>query len=192
MSQQDESPYFKYVVDLLKLLLEKDGSDLFVTVGAAPAFKIHGEMTPVGSKPISQEQAEEIVSAVMNDKQRGEFRETKECNFALSLSGIGRFRMNAYVQRGSVGLVARVINIEIPTLEALGLPQTLNQIVMEKRGLVLMVGATGSGKSTTEPDRHGKARSGADGGRHRLGQIDQPGGHDRLPQPPLARPHHHH
>ena len=149
MSQQDESPYFKYVVDLLKLLLEKDGSDLFVTVGAAPAFKIHGEMTPVGSKPISQEQAEEIVSAVMNDKQRGEFRETKECNFALSLSGIGRFRMNAYVQRGSVGLVARVINIEIPTLEALGLPQTLNQIVMEKRGLVLMVGATGSGKSTS-------------------------------------------
>ena len=149
MSQQDESPYFKYVVDLLKLLLEKDGSDLFVTVGAAPAFKIHGEMTPVGSKPISQEQAEEIGSAVMNDKQRGEFRETKECNFALSLSGIGRFRMNAYVQRGSVGLVARVINIEIPTLEALGLPQTLNQIVMEKRGLVLMVGATGSGKSTS-------------------------------------------
>ncbi len=149
MSQQDESPYFKYVVDLLKVLLEKDGSDLFVTVGAPPAFKIHGEMTPVGSKPISREQAEEIVSAVMNEKQRGEFRETKECNFALSLSGVGRFRLNAYVQRGSVGLVARVITTEIPKLEDLGIPTSLYDIVMEKRGLVLMVGATGSGKSTT-------------------------------------------
>jgi twitching motility protein PilU len=149
MAQQDESPYFKYVVDLLKLLLEKDGSDLFITVGAAPAFKIHGEMTPVGSKPISRDQAEEIVSAVMNEKQRAEFRDTKECNFALSLSGIGRFRMNAYVQRGSVGLVARVITTEIPTLESLNVPLTLNQIVMEKRGLVLMVGGTGSGKSTS-------------------------------------------
>ena len=130
MSQQDESPYFKYVVDLLKLLLEKDGSDLFITVGAAPAFKIHGEMVPVGSKPISREQAEEIVSAVMNEKQRGEFRETKECNFALSLSGIGRFRMNAYVQRGSVGLVARVITMQIPKLEDLGIPTSLYDIVM--------------------------------------------------------------
>jgi twitching motility protein PilU len=147
--QNDESPYFKYVVDLLKLLVEKEGSDLFITVGAAPAFKIHGEMTPVGSKPISREQCEEIVSAVMNEKQRGEFRETKECNFALSLNGIGRFRMNAYVQRGSVGVVARVITMEIPKLEALNIPTSLYDIVMEKRGLVLMVGATGSGKSTT-------------------------------------------
>lgn len=149
MTQQNDNPYFKYVVDLLKRLLEKEGSDLFITVGAPPAFKIHGEMTPVGSKPITREQAEEIVAAVMNEKQQAEFRETKECNFALSLGGIGRFRMNAYVQRGSVGLVARVINMEIPTLESLGLPATLNRIVMEKRGLVLMVGATGSGKSTS-------------------------------------------
>ncbi|NTV96324.1 MAG: PilT/PilU family type 4a pilus ATPase [Thiobacillus sp.] len=147
--QQVESPYFKYVVDLLKLLVEKDGSDLFITVGAAPAFKIHGEMTPVGSKPISREQCEEIVSAVMNEKQRAEFRETKECNFALSLSQVGRFRMNAYVQRGSVGLVARVITTTIPKLEDLNIPTSLYDIVMEKRGLVLMVGATGSGKSTT-------------------------------------------
>ncbi|MFA5081326.1 MAG: PilT/PilU family type 4a pilus ATPase [Hydrogenophilaceae bacterium] len=147
--QQDESPYFKYVVDLLKLLVEKDGSDLFITVGAPPSFKIHGEMTPVGSKPISREQCEEIVSAVMNEKQRAEFRETKECNFALSLSSIGRFRMNAYVQRGSVGLVARVITMEIPKLEDLNIPTSLYDIVMEKRGLVLMVGATSSGKSTT-------------------------------------------
>ena len=149
MTQQDESPYFKYVVDLLKLLVEKDGSDLFITVGAPPSFKIHGEITPVGSKAISREQAEEIVSAVMNEKQRGEFRETKECNFALGLVGVGRFRMNAYVQRGSVGLVARVIATEIPKLEDLGVPTTLYDIVMAKRGLVLMVGGTGSGKSTS-------------------------------------------
>jgi twitching motility protein PilU len=146
---QDESPYFKYVVDLLKLLQEKDGSDLFITVGAPPMFKIHGDMTPVGSKPVSREQCEEIVSAVMNEKQRGEFRETKECNFALSLAGVGRFRLNAYVQRGSVGLVARVITMEIPKLEDLGVPTSLYNIVMEKRGLVLMVGGTGSGKSTS-------------------------------------------
>ncbi len=150
MSQdQDKSPYFKYVVDLLNALVDKNGSDLFITVGSPPAFKIHGEMTPVGSKSISREQAEEIVSAVMNEKQRGEFRETKECNFALGLSGVGRFRVNAFVQRGSVGLVARVITTEIPKLEDLGVPLGLYDIIMEKRGLVLMVGGTGSGKSTS-------------------------------------------
>ncbi|MDD3528919.1 MAG: PilT/PilU family type 4a pilus ATPase [Gallionellaceae bacterium] len=146
---QAESPYFKYVVDLLKLLLEKGGSDLFITAGAAPAIKVSGEIAQVGSKPISREQAEEIVSAVMNEKQRAEFRETKECNFALSLSGVGRFRMNAYVQRGSAGLVARVITTTIPKLEDLNIPTSIYDLVMEKRGLVLMVGATGSGKSTT-------------------------------------------
>lgn len=146
---QKDSPYFKYVVELLKVMLEKGGSDLFITVGAPPAIKLHGEMTPFGGKPISREQAEEIVAAVMNDKQRAEFRATKECNFALSLDGIGRFRVNAYVQRGSHGLVARVINTVIPTLDELKLPAVLKEIVMEKRGLVLMVGATGSGKSTS-------------------------------------------
>ncbi len=146
---QKDSPYFKYVVELLKVMLEKGGSDLFITVGAPPAIKLHGEMTPFGGKPVTREQAEEIVAAVMNEKQRAEFRETKECNFALSLDGIGRFRVNAYVQRGSHGLVARVINTVIPTLDALKLPAVLKEIVMEKRGLVLMVGATGSGKSTS-------------------------------------------
>lgn len=146
---QKDSPYFKYVVELLKVMLEKGGSDLFITVGAPPAIKLHGEMTPFGGKPVTREQAEEIVAAVMNEKQRAEFRETKECNFALSLDGIGRFRVNAYVQRGSHGLVARVINTVIPTLDELRLPAVLKEIVMEKRGLVLMVGATGSGKSTS-------------------------------------------
>ena len=146
---QKDSPYFKYVVELLKVMLEKDGSDLFITVGTPPAIKVHGEMTPFGGKPVGREQAEEIVAAVMNDKQRAEFRDTKECNFALSLDGIGRFRVNAYVQRGSHGLVARVINTRIPTLDELRLPAVLKEVVMEKRGLVLMVGATGSGKSTS-------------------------------------------
>ncbi len=146
---QKDNPYFKYVVELLKVMLEKGGSDLFITVGTPPAIKIHGEMTPFGGKPVSREQAEEIVAAVMNDKQRAEFRATKECNFALSLDGIGRFRVNAYVQRGSHGLVARVINTVIPTLDELRLPAVLKEVVMEKRGLVLMVGATGSGKSTS-------------------------------------------
>ena len=146
---QKDSPYFKYVVELLKVMLDKGGSDLFITVGTPPAIKVHGEMTPFSGNPVSREQAEEIVAAVMNDKQRAEFRDTKECNFALSLDGIGRFRVNAYVQRGSHGLVARVINTVIPTLDELKLPAVLKEIVMEKRGLVLMVGATGSGKSTS-------------------------------------------
>jgi twitching motility protein PilU len=146
---QNDSPYFKYVLDLLAMLIDKEGSDLFISVGAPPSFKIHGDMVPAGTKPLSREQVEEIVLAVMNEKQRGEFRETKECNFGLGIPHIGRFRMNAHVQRGSPGLVARVINTTIPTIESLNLPMGLKKIVMEKRGLVLMVGATGSGKSTS-------------------------------------------
>ena len=146
---QQDNPYFRLVVELLRTMLEKGGSDLFITVDAPPAIKLHGELTPIGSEPIRREQAEEIVAAVMNEKQQAEFRETKECNFALSLDGIGRFRVNAYVQRGAHGLVVRVINTVIPTLDQLRLPSVLKEIVMEKRGLVLMVGATGSGKSTS-------------------------------------------
>jgi len=146
---EKDSPYFKYVVDLLKLMREKDGSDLFIFVGAPPSIKIHGEMTPVGSKAITPEQAQEILMSTMNAQQQAEFKETMECNFALSLPGIGRFRMNAHIQRGSPGLVARTINMTIPTLEQLDLPEALRDIVMAKRGLVLMVGGTGSGKSTS-------------------------------------------
>ncbi len=143
------SPYFTYLTELLKNMLEKGASDLFVTVGAPPAIKIHGEMTPFNTKPISREQAEEILRAAMNEKQQAEFRDTRECNFALSLDGIGRFRVNAYVQRGSVGLVARHINTEVPTLKSLALPPVLGKLSLEKRGLILMVGGTGSGKSTS-------------------------------------------
>jgi len=145
----ETSPYFTYLTELLKSMLEKGASDLFVTVGSPPAIKINGEMTLFNSKPISREQADEILRAVMNEKQRSEFRDTRECNFALSLDGVGRFRVNAFVQRSSVGLVARHINTEVPTLKKLGLPATLGKLVLEKRGLILMVGGTGSGKSTS-------------------------------------------
>ena len=143
------SPYFTYLTELLKNMLEKGASDLFITVGSPPALKVNGELVPFNTKPIMREQAEEILRAAMNEKQQAEFRDTRECNFALSLDGIGRFRVNAYVQRGSVGLVARHINTKIPTIQELDLPETLGKLVLEKRGLVLMVGATGSGKSTS-------------------------------------------
>ena len=146
---QIDSPYFKYMLELLKAMLEKGASDLFVTVGAPPGLKLSGELTLFNAKPVTREQAVEIVRSVMNDKQWAEFEKTNECNFALSLDGIGRFRVNCYVQRGSVGLVARHIVTEVPTMDGLGLPPSLKSLMMEKRGLVLMVGATGSGKSTS-------------------------------------------
>ena len=143
------SPYFTYLTELLKNMLDKGASDLFITVGSPPALKVNGELAPFNAKPISREQAEEILRSAMNEKQQAEFRDTRECNFALSLDGIGRFRVNAFVQRGSVGLVARHINTIVPTLQQLSLPPILGQLVLEKRGLILMVGATGSGKSTS-------------------------------------------
>jgi twitching motility protein PilU len=146
---EKDSPYFKYVVDLLRLMREKEGSDLFIFVGAPPSIKIHGEMTPVGNKAITPEQAQEILMSTMNAQQQADFKETMECNYALSLPGLGRFRMNAHIQRGSPGLVARTINTTIPTIDQLELPDALRDIVMAKRGLVLMVGGTGSGKSTS-------------------------------------------
>lgn len=144
---QPDSPYFKFVAQLLKLLVDKDGSDLFITVGTTPAVKIHGDITAVGDKAVTREQAEAIVEAMMTDKQLAQFRNTQECNFALSLSGVGRFRVNAFIQRGSPGLVARAITTNIPTPESLGLPKVMLDVVMEKRGLVLLVG--GTGKSTS-------------------------------------------
>jgi len=146
---QTDDPYFKYLLELLKTMLEKDASDLFITVGAPPALKVHGELMPFNAKPLNTEQAESIIKAAMTERQIREFQDNKECNFALSLSGVGRFRVNTYVQRGSPAMVARQINTVIPTLDSLGLPPTMKSVVMEKRGLLLMVGATGSGKSTS-------------------------------------------
>ncbi len=145
----ENNPYFTYLSELLKSMLDKGASDLFITVGSPPAIKVNGEMTMFNAKPISRDQADEILRSAMNEKQQSEFRETSECNFAIPLDGVGRFRVNAFVQRGSVGLVARHIKTEVPTLAGLGLPPVLARVVLEKRGLILMVGGTGSGKSTS-------------------------------------------
>lgn len=145
----DREKAIKYMHDLLRLMVEKNGSDLFITAGAVPSIKVDGSMTPLSNQSLSPQHTQVLVSAIMNDKQRGEFEETQECNFAISLPGVSRFRVNAFTQRGSVGIVLRVIRSEIPKLEDLNLPSVLKDISMTKRGLVIFVGATGSGKSTS-------------------------------------------
>lgn len=139
----------KYVLDLLKAMVEKDGSDLFITTGFPPAMKLDGALTPVSKQALSDEQSQVMIRAIMNDKQAKEFEETKECNFAIAPPGIGRFRVNAFVQQGKVGGVLRKIETEIPDFDAYGYPPILKDVIMSKRGLVLMIGGTGSGKSTT-------------------------------------------
>jgi twitching motility protein PilU len=137
------------IVKLLKMMLEKGGSDLFITAGFPPAMKIKGHMTPLSKHPLTADDAKAITQCVMNDKQLKEFEETKECNFAIAPAGLSRFRANAYVQQGNQGLVLRTIASEIPTIEKLKLPEVMKDIIMTKNGLVIMVGGTGSGKSTS-------------------------------------------
>ena len=139
----------KFVFDLLRLMIGKKASDMFITAGFPPAMKIDGKMTPVSQQVLSAQQAREIARSVMNDKQTAEFDATSECNFAIGLPGVARFRVNAFVQRGSVGMVFRTITTKIPKFEDLGLPEVLKDIAMTKRGLVIFVGGTGSGKSTS-------------------------------------------
>ncbi|MEK6806932.1 MAG: PilT/PilU family type 4a pilus ATPase [Pseudomonadota bacterium] len=139
----------KLVQQLLTLMKQKGGSDLFITAGFPPAIKLDGQMTPVMDKPLIPEASAMIVRSLMNDRQIKDFEATNECNFAIAPPGIGRFRVNAFVQQGRVGGVLRTIQTEIPDFEKLGLPPVLKDIVMTKRGLVLMVGGTGSGKSTS-------------------------------------------
>jgi twitching motility protein PilU len=139
----------KFMNDLLKLMLSKKGSDLFLTVGFAPAFKIDGKMTPVSNQMLTMQHTADLARAIMNDKQAAEFEATKECNFAISPAGIGRFRVNAFVQQSRIGIVCRTITTAIPKFEELGLPNVLKDIAMTKRGLVIFVGGTGSGKSTS-------------------------------------------
>ncbi len=134
---------------LLALMKEKGASDLFITAGFAPAIKLDGRMTAVTPAPLSADDCRLLVSSIMNERQRQEFSQTNECNFAISVDGIGRFRVSAFIQQGKPGMVVRTITTEIPELDALGMPAQLKDIVMSKRGLVIMVGATGSGKSTT-------------------------------------------
>lgn len=134
---------------LLRLMVEKGASDLFITAGVAPSMKVHGKILPVTKSPLSPEQTRETVLGVMSEVQRREFAEKKECNFAISARGIGRFRVSAFYQRNLVGMVLRRIEVNIPTLEELRLPDILKQLAMTKRGLVIFVGATGTGKSTS-------------------------------------------
>jgi twitching motility protein PilU len=139
----------RFVHDLLKLLLSKKGSDLFLTADFPPAFKVDGRVLPVSNQALTAQHTSELVRAIMNDRQASEFEATKECNFAISPTGIGRFRVSAFVQQGKVGIVLRVIADHIPTAEELNLPTLINDLSMAKRGIVMVVGATGSGKSTT-------------------------------------------
>jgi twitching motility protein PilU len=138
-----------FIHDLLKLMNAKGASDLFITAGFPPAMKIDGKLTPVSQSKLNFNQTREICSAIMNDRQLTEFETQNECNFAISLPSVARFRVNAFVQRGSVGLVFRTINTKIPDFATLGLPNVLKSVALEKRGLVIFVGATGSGKSTS-------------------------------------------
>lgn len=139
----------KFMRDLLKLMVEKNGSDLFVTVGFPPAIKIDGKVTPVSKTKLSADNAKAMTYAIMNDKQLKEYEATKECNFAIAPVGIGRFRVNAFIQQSCCGMVLRTINTDVPTIDRLGLPEVLKDIALTKRGLVIMAGGTGSGKSTS-------------------------------------------
>ena len=139
----------KFMFDLLRLMTSKGGSDLFITAGFPPAIKIDGKMTPVSSQALTPSHTADLARSIMNDKQTAGFELTREANFAISPGDLGRFRVSAFVQMSCVGMVLRVITTTIPKLADLDLPPILADIIMEKRGLVIMVGATGSGKSTT-------------------------------------------
>ena len=135
--------------NLLRGMLSKKASDLFITAGFPPAFKVDGKMTPVSPQALTAQHTQELARSIMNDKQAAEFEATHECNFAISPPGIGRFRVNVFVQQQRVGMVLRTITTQIPDFDAMGLPPVLKDVVMSKRGLAILVGGTGSGKSTT-------------------------------------------
>ena len=139
----------KFINDLLKLMVSRKGSDLFITADFPPAIKVDGAVTKVSQQPLSSGHTLTLARAIMSDKQIADFERTRESNFAISPSGVGRFRVNAFVQQGKVGLVLRTIPMTLPTIDGLGVPQVLKEVVMTKRGLCILVGATGSGKSTT-------------------------------------------
>jgi twitching motility protein PilU len=139
----------KFINDLLRLMVSRGGSDLFVTGEFPPAIKVDGKLTKVSSQPLNGSHTMTLARAIMNDKQAAEFERTKECNFAISPPGIGRFRVNAFMQQGKVGMVMRTITTDIPKFEDLGLPPVLKDVIMSKRGIMMFVGATGAGKSTS-------------------------------------------
>ncbi len=139
----------KFINDLLRLMVSRKGSDLFLTADFPPAVKVDGKITKVSPQPLTGQHTIQLARAIMNDKQTAEFERTKECNFAISPQGIGRFRVNAFIQQGNVGLVLRTIPATLPTVTSLDLPPILKPLVETKRGLIILVGGTGSGKSTS-------------------------------------------
>jgi twitching motility protein PilU len=145
----DRNKAISFMHDLLRMIVSKEGSDLFITAGSPPAMKIDGKVSIVSKQSLSSSHTQMLARSIMNDKQVSEFEKKQECNFSISLTGVARFRVNAFIQRGSTGLVLRIINSEIPSFAELNLPDTLQDIAMTKRGLVIFVGGTGSGKSTS-------------------------------------------
>lgn len=145
---QNSQQFKEYMYKLLQIMLDKKASDMFITSGFPPAVKLNGSLEPLNGTVLTDKQTEALVLSVMNDYQKKEYISKNECNFAIA-PAFGRFRVNAFRQQGRAGMVLRVINTKIPKLEDLGVPNTLSKIIMEKRGLVIIVGATGSGKSTT-------------------------------------------
>jgi twitching motility protein PilU len=145
--ERDEA--LKFIYQLLNMMIQKKGSDLFITAGFPPAIKIDSKMTPVTQQTLTHQHTLELARSIMNDKQAADFEATKECNFAISPAGIGRFRVNAFVQQSKTGMVLRTITTTIPSFDDLKLPEVLKDVAMTKRGLVLFVGGTGSGKSTS-------------------------------------------
>ena len=144
----DENP-IEMIHSMLKTMVSRKASDLFLSVGFPPALKIDGKVTPIVEHALSEAHTRALARALMNDKQLASFEASKECNFAVAPAGIGRFRASAYVDQNGVGLVLRIINTRIPTVEELGLPPILRDVAMSERGLVMVVGGTGSGKSTS-------------------------------------------
>ncbi len=135
--------------ELLKLMVQRKGSDLFITVGMPPCIKIDGRITPISQASLSPAQTRDLVLGIMTPQNREQFERAHEANFALSATGIGRFRVSAFIQRGQAGMVLRRIESRIPSVEELRLPEILKELVMTKRGLVILVGGTGTGKSTS-------------------------------------------
>jgi twitching motility protein PilU len=145
----DRNKAISFMHDLLRMMVSNDSSDLFITTGSPPAMKIDGKVKAVSKQNLSPNHTQMLTRSIMNDKQVSEFEENQECNFSIALTGVARFRVNAFMQRGSTGMVLRMINSEIPNFEDLNLPEILRDIAMTKRGLVIFVGGTGSGKSTS-------------------------------------------
>ncbi len=145
--ERDEA--MSLMIKLLKLLTKEGGSDLFITAGFPPAMKVKGKMTPITKKPLTAGDSQSLTQCIMNDRQLKEYEETKECNFAIHPPGLSRFRVNAFVQQGCQGVVIRIINAEVPDFDELKLPPVLKDVIMTKNGLIVVVGGTGSGKSTT-------------------------------------------